>query len=254
MDYCLHSTWFIVQHFTSVSLFICSTLFLFDIWFSLHVFNTLLFCSGWAGEIRSHPSHGWLIILGSIVQSQHIPAEHTQEGSDEMSAHDTSVSIEMLDQTKVPYPSTAWGWKEIPSCLRGLIIDCMLCTMCPGGRLLGPTSARYWSVVNTRRTWLSHRLILTWGMTDRTLVSMLMVVAALTWKLHVGINGHHPWSCFQYLNHTIIAIMYQRCSVSLMHYSSCLKLGSAMFCASYLIQEITSTKDGLVNPTNSFSS
>ena len=31
----------------------------------------------------------------------------------------------------------------------------MLCTMCSGGGLLGPTSARYWSVVNTQRTWLS---------------------------------------------------------------------------------------------------
>ena len=35
-------------------------------------------------------------------------------------------------------------------------------------------------------------------------------------------------SCFQCLNHTIIAIMYQRCSISQIHQSSCLKLTSPM--------------------------
>ena len=35
------------------------------------------------------------------------PAEHMLKGSDDTSAHDTSVSIEVLDQTEVPYPSTA---------------------------------------------------------------------------------------------------------------------------------------------------
>ena len=68
-------------------------------------------------------------------------AEHSLEGSDDMSTHDTSVSIEVLNQTEVPY--TVGGLKEISVCSRGLMINCMLCAMCPGGGLLGPTSARY---------------------------------------------------------------------------------------------------------------
>ena len=37
------------------------------------------------------------------------PAEHTLKGSDDTSAHNMSVSIEVLDQMEVLYPSTAWG-------------------------------------------------------------------------------------------------------------------------------------------------
>ena len=74
------------------------------------------------------------------------------EGCDKISTLDISILIEVFNRTEVPYPSTAWGWKEITSCLRGLMIDCTLCAMCPGGGLLGSTSARYWSVVNTGRT------------------------------------------------------------------------------------------------------
>ena len=35
------------------------------------------------------------------------PAEHMLEGSNDTSAHDTSVLIEVLNQTEVPYPSRA---------------------------------------------------------------------------------------------------------------------------------------------------
>ena len=35
------------------------------------------------------------------------PAEHTLKGRDDMSAHDTSVLIEVLDQMEVLYPSTS---------------------------------------------------------------------------------------------------------------------------------------------------
>ena len=119
--------------------------------------------------------------------------------------------------------------KEIPVCSRGLMINCMLCAMCPGDRLFGPTLAKYWRVVNTWRTCLSPRLILTYETMDITLISILTVVRAPTWKLHAGSDGHHPWSCLQCQNHMIIAIMYQRCLASLMHWSSCLKLGSIIF-------------------------
>ena len=119
--------------------------------------------------------------------------------------------------------------KEISVCLRDFMIDCMLCAMCPGGGLFGPTSAKYWSVVNTQRTCLSPRLILTCETTDITLILILTVMRAPTWKLHAGSDGHHPWSCLQCKNHMIITIMYQRCSAFLMHWNSCLKLGSVIF-------------------------
>ena len=35
------------------------------------------------------------------------PTEHTLEGDDDMSAHDTSILIEVLDCTEVPFPNTA---------------------------------------------------------------------------------------------------------------------------------------------------
>ena len=119
--------------------------------------------------------------------------------------------------------------KEIPVCLRSLMIVCMLCAMCPGGRLFGPTSAKYWSVVNTWRTCLFPGLILTCETMDKTLISILTVARAQTWKLHAGSNSHHPWSCLQHQNHMIITIMYQRWSASLIHWNSCLKLGSVIF-------------------------
>ena len=130
------------------------------------------------------------------------------EGSDDMSVHDTSILIKVLDQTEVPYPSTAWGMKEISICSRGLMIDCMLCAMCPGGGLFGPTSAKYWSAVNTLRTCLSPGLISACKTMDITLILILTVARALTWKLHAGSDGHHPWFCLQHQNHTIIVTMY----------------------------------------------
>ena len=41
------------------------------------------------------------------------PTEHMLEGSNDMTAHDTFVSIEVLDRTEVPHPNTARGMKEI---------------------------------------------------------------------------------------------------------------------------------------------
>ena len=72
------------------------------------------------------------------------------------------------------------------------MIDCMLCAMCPGGGLFGPTSAKYWRVVKAQRTCLSPRLISTCETTDIILILILTVARALTWKLHVGSDGHHP--------------------------------------------------------------
>ena len=146
-----------------------------------------------------------------------------------MSACDTSISIKVLDQTEVPYHSTAWGMNEISICSRGLMIDCTLCAMCPGCGLFGPTSAKYWSAVNTLRTCLSPGFISTCKTMDITLILILTVAWALTWKLHAESDDHHPWSCLQHQNHTIIVTMYQRWSASLMHWSSCLKLGSVIF-------------------------
>ena len=126
------------------------------------------------------------------------PAEHMLEGSDNMSGHDTSVLIEVLNQTEVPYPSTALGMKEISVCSRGLMINCMLCATYPGGGLFGPTLAKYWRVVNTWRTCLSPRLISICETMDITLILIITVARALTWKLHAGSDGHHPWSCLQH--------------------------------------------------------
>ena len=72
------------------------------------------------------------------------------------------------------------------------MIDCTLCAMCLGGGLFGPISAKYWRVVKTHRTCLSPRLMLIYETMDITLISILTVVRALTWKLHAGRNGHHP--------------------------------------------------------------
>ena len=62
-----------------------------------------------------------------------------------------------------------------------------------------------------RRTCLSPGIISICKTTDITLILILTVARALTWKLHAGGDGHHPWSCLQYQNHTIIAIMYLFC-------------------------------------------
>ena len=91
---------------------------------------------------------------------------------------------------EVLYPSTAWGMKEISVCLRGLMMDCMLCAMCLGGGFLGPISAKYWRVVKTLKTCLSPRVMSICEMTDITLISMLTVARTPTWKLHAGSNGH----------------------------------------------------------------
>ena len=74
-----------------------------------------------------------------------------------------------------------------------------LCATCPGGGLFGPTSAKYWRAVNTQRTCLSPRLILTCKTMDITLILILTIMRAPTWKLHTGSNGHHPWSCLPML-------------------------------------------------------
>ena len=119
--------------------------------------------------------------------------------------------------------------KEISVCSRDFMINCTLCTTCPGGGLFGSTSTKYWRVVNTQRACLSLRLISTYETMDITLILILTVVRAPTWKLHAGSDGHHSWSCLQHQNHTIITIMYHRCLASLMHWSSCLKLGPVIF-------------------------
>ena len=72
------------------------------------------------------------------------------------------------------------------------MIDCTLCTMCLGGGLFGPISAKYWRVVNTQRTCLSPRLMSMCETTDITLILILTPMRAPTWKLHVGSDGHHP--------------------------------------------------------------
>ena len=139
------------------------------------------------------------------------PAEPTLQGSKDISAHDMSVSTEvLLDLIEVAYPSTTWGINKISSCYRGCIIDCMLWATCPGGGLLGPTSARYWREVCTHKTCLSPEVILISKVTDTTWVSIMAVARALTWKPQAGSNGHHPCSCLHLRNHTIMAMMYQR--------------------------------------------
>ena len=64
------------------------------------------------------------------------------------------------------------------------MIDCTLCATCPGGGLFGPISAKYWRVVKTQKTCLSPRLMLTCETMDITIVSILTVMRAPTWKLH----------------------------------------------------------------------
>ena len=56
---------------------------------------------------------------------------------------------------------------------------------------LGPISAEYWRVVKTRRTCLSPRLMSICEMMDTTLILMLTVAKAPTWKLHAGSDGHN---------------------------------------------------------------
>ena len=94
------------------------------------------------------------------------PMEHTLEGSEKMSVHDTSVYRDMWS-----------SWCTVPWYCMGLegdpelfeeSHDSMLCVTCPNGRPFGPTSVRYWKVVNTQRTSLSPRLMSTWERTDRT--------------------------------------------------------------------------------------
>ena len=123
-------------------------------------------------------------------------AEPTLEGSEDISAHDISISTEvLLDLIEVAYPSTVWGINEISACCRGHIIDCTLWAICPGGGLLGPTSAKYWRVVSTHKTCLSPQVISISKVTDTTWVSIMAVARALTWKPQAGSGGHHPCSC-----------------------------------------------------------
>ena len=54
-------------------------------------------------------------------------AEHTLNGNKDISASDTSVSMDvLLDQVNATYPSMAWGMNEMSTCCRGLIIKCTL--------------------------------------------------------------------------------------------------------------------------------
>ena len=55
-------------------------------------------------------------------------AKHTLNGNEDISASDTSVSMDILLD-----PSMAWGMNEMSACCRGLIIDCTLWAICPAG-------------------------------------------------------------------------------------------------------------------------
>ena len=86
-------------------------------------------------------------------------------------------------------------------------MDCTLWATCPRGGLFGPTWARYWRVVSTRKTCLSPGVILTTEVTDTTQVSIMAVARAPTWKPPADSGGHHPCSCLHQQNHTIMAMM-----------------------------------------------
>ena len=215
----------------------------FSLQILLHCLYFGFHCSSQTHRVQCHLSHGWLSGRGMS------PAEPTLDGSKDISVHDMSVSTEVfLNWVNMAYPSTAWGINLIFACCRGHMIDCTHWAICPGGRLFGPIAARYWRVVRTHKTCLSLRVILTSEVTDTTQVSIVAMARAPTWKPHAGNDGHDPYSCLHWQNHTSMVMMYQRWSISLMHWSSCLKVGYTIFLASYLNQGMTLVNRGHVNP------
>ena len=55
------------------------------------------------------------------------PLKPTLDGSEDMSANDTSVSTEVhLDEVNTAYPNTALGMNEMSASYRGCMINCTL--------------------------------------------------------------------------------------------------------------------------------
>ena len=71
-------------------------------------------------------------------------------------------------------------------CSRCLMIDCTLCTTCPGGWLFGHISAKYWRVVKSWRTCLSPRLMSTCETTDITLCFNINSHKSPNWEITCG--------------------------------------------------------------------
>ena len=67
------------------------------------------------------------------------PANPTLDGSEEISAKDTSVSNEvLLDHVKTGTPKTAWGVKAMSNTIRCLMIDLTHWHVYPSASFYGP--------------------------------------------------------------------------------------------------------------------
>ena len=89
--------------------------------------------------------------LESCLSCQSIsPADPTLEGSEEISARDTSVSNEvLLDRIETAEPRTAWGEKVMSITINGLMINSTQWLIFSGTGFRGPSSAKHWSVIKT---------------------------------------------------------------------------------------------------------
>ena len=78
------------------------------------------------------------------------PVDPILEGSEEISARDTSVSNEvLLDRIKTVEPRTAWGERVMSITINGLMINSIQWLIFPGTGFHGPSSAKHWSMVKT---------------------------------------------------------------------------------------------------------
>ena len=84
------------------------------------------------------------------------PVDPTLEGSEEISARDTSISNEVLpDHVKTAEPRTAWGEKVMSITVNSLMIDSIQWLIFPGACFRGPRSAKHGSMVKACRSKLA---------------------------------------------------------------------------------------------------
>ena len=111
--------------------------------FSPSIFSHTSLCS------PISPTSGAVISMSISYQSIS-PADPTLNGSEEISAKDTSISNEvLLDRVKTGAPKTAWDVKAMSNTIRCLMINSTHWHVYPCAGFHGPISAKHWSVVRT---------------------------------------------------------------------------------------------------------
>ena len=127
-----------------------------------------------------------------MIWLRHVSAEHMLKANKDISASDTSVSMDvLLDQVDAAYRSMAWGMKEMSACCRGFRTDYTLGNLSSQRAPWVNLHQVLESCQNPQGLHLPHVISASLLM-ETTQVSIVAVAMAPTLKSQAGSSGHCP--------------------------------------------------------------